>query len=170
MRSKRSSRRLEAGWHCWPPPARSPASFRALGEATDTLAALDASLRGVPGLAGLVGGPGAIRALEEGAGDVDALVSAFEAVLDAGDLALSTEDVEEVNAALVRLRDVTWALGRDRLNAARSVRGLVESLGLGPPAGPFRGGRRSGCCGRYTWLSSPSTASRSGAGTRPAYT
>jgi glucosamine--fructose-6-phosphate aminotransferase (isomerizing) len=38
--------------------------------------------------------------------------------------------LEDVNAAMVRVKDAVWAVGRDRLRAAREVRDLAGSAGL----------------------------------------
>jgi len=110
-----------------------------LVEATTTLAGLSSALQGVPGLQCLLAEPAAVDALERGTADMDALVTAFETALDVGELSVGTQELEAVNAALVQLRDTTWALGHDRLGAVSSVRALVEQLGsgpAGPPLGP----------------------------------
>lgn len=101
---------------------------------TNALRGLDAKLKGVPGLACLLSSPGTKSCLEREVQVGEALVSRFEEDLDAGGTPLSTalapEEVERVNAALVQLRDVLWALGHDRLDAANSVASLAEALGL----------------------------------------
>ena len=102
----------------------------ALRAATVTLTELSSALQGVPGLTCLLGEAGAAEALQRGAAQLHARVAGFEAALDAGDVAVGTEQLEEVNAALVSLHDAIWALGHDRLNAARSVSSLAASLGL----------------------------------------
>ncbi len=101
-----------------------------LRAATGTLSDLSSTLQGVPGLTCLIGDSVAADALQRGVGQVQALVAGFEAALDAGDVALGTDRLEEVNATLVRLHDAIWSLGSDRLNAARSVSSLAASLGL----------------------------------------
>src|SRR4029453_825444 len=40
---------------------------------------------------------------------------------------LSTVELEDVNAALVRLKDAVWAVGHDRLRTARAVADLCGS-------------------------------------------
>lgn len=109
--------------------------LRGLSTAIEALGGLDRLLRGVPGLTCLLANPPAVDALERGAARADALATALEAALDAGHLNVGTRQLEELNAALVRLRDVIWALGRDRLRAAKSASDLAGALGLGP-AGP----------------------------------
>ena len=61
---------------------------------------------------------------------MDALAAGLEVALDAGHFKMGTSELEDFNAALVKFRDVIWALGRDRLEAARSVAALGTSLGL----------------------------------------
>jgi glucosamine--fructose-6-phosphate aminotransferase (isomerizing) len=111
-------------------PGTGPSPVSALRAATATLADLSSSLQGVPGLICLIGDDGAGEALERGAAKTQSLVAGLEAALDAGDIAVGPEQLEELNAALVRLHDALWALGHDRLNAARSVSSLATSLGV----------------------------------------
>ena len=91
---------------------------------------LSAVLQGVPGLTCLICDSAAAGAVQRGAAQMQALVAGYEAALDAGAIAVGTDQLEEVNATLVRLHDAIWALGNDRLNAARSVSSLAASLGL----------------------------------------
>ncbi len=105
--------------------------------ATAELGALDAELRGVPGLSCLLGDRDALRGLEEGAAQAEHLVGRFEAAYDEGVAAsFTTEQLEEFNASFIELKDVLWALGHDRLEAARSVAEICSSLQLpsAPPA------------------------------------
>jgi glutamine---fructose-6-phosphate transaminase (isomerizing) len=117
-------------------PTEAHSQLRALAAATAALSALDASLRGVPGLRCLLGSPAAAEALERGSTQMEALASGLEAALDAGRFKVGTAELEQLNAALVKFRDVSWALGRDRLQAARSVSALVAGLGLDEPGAP----------------------------------
>ena len=112
-------------------PGEATAALEALEAATASLARLDHALRGVPGLSCLIAAPAAVRAMEEGTAEIDKLVSGFEASLDAGALPLESQLTERFNATIVRLRDVNWALGHDRVGAFRSVERLAASLGLG---------------------------------------
>ena len=110
--------------------ADASAQLSGLYAATAALRALDASLRGVPGLTCLLGSPSGLDALERGTTQMDALAAGLEVALDAGHFKMGTSELEDFNAALVKFRDVIWALGRDRLEAARSVAALGTSLGL----------------------------------------
>ena len=107
-------------------------------DATSALRKLDASLRGVPGLVCLLGSPETVHHLEREVEAAEALVSRFEAELDAGGprvmAALSAQEVEGLNSGLVQLHDALWALGHDRVDAAKSVASLAASLGLATPS------------------------------------
>ena len=52
---------------------------------------------------------------------LDSRIEALEADLDAGTRSWSSAHVEAVNRGLVRLRDASWAVHRDRLRAAQAV-------------------------------------------------
>jgi glucosamine--fructose-6-phosphate aminotransferase (isomerizing) len=111
-------------------PGASPtAQAGALLEAARTLRSLDAALRGVPGLTCFAASADAVQALSDGAAAVEALLSGFEAALDADSPAAGTAEVEALNAALVEARDANWALGHDRLAAAKEVLGMAKALG-----------------------------------------
>jgi glucosamine--fructose-6-phosphate aminotransferase (isomerizing) len=99
-----------------------PEGIERLAEA---LEALERVLAGAAGLQTLVTSP-------EVAADLDAALVRFEAEtqrldrrVDAGGLTLSGRRLEARNAALVRLKDVVWALSRDRLGVARAVAELA---------------------------------------------
>ncbi|MEM7205506.1 MAG: SIS domain-containing protein [Planctomycetota bacterium] len=52
-------------------------------------------------------------------------VEALETSLDASEAALPASQLEQINAALVRLKDAVWTVRRDRLRAARAVADLA---------------------------------------------
>ncbi len=131
--------------------------------------ALDASLRGVPGLTCLMASPVAVEALERGTARMEALAAGLEVALDSGQFKVGTAELEELNAALVKFRDVVWALGRDRLEALRNISALAVSLGLAS-TGPLLPRPPSVSCGPPTSPSGRSTVSRYVAATRPACT
>ncbi|MEM7340999.1 MAG: SIS domain-containing protein [Actinomycetota bacterium] len=102
-----------------------------VGPSADLLAGVDRDLRGVPGLQALIadrdlvtGVSAAVTAANEAIADAEALLEAEGDRLPA---------LEEVNAAIVRLKDATWSLERDRLRAAREVTDLGGTE-LGPAA------------------------------------
>ena len=109
-----------------------------LGQATGTLVAVDQALRGAPGLACLLAGPG--LAVAEGvatrAGALREVVQDIERRLDAGDARLSPSELEGVNAGLIGLKDAVWALERDRVASARAVADLAFPGGAGSADGP----------------------------------
>ncbi len=110
--------------------------LEAVRAASEALSGLDASLRGVPGLRCLLAAPEAAQALTSGTARIEAEVADFEAALDKGDVELGTAELEELNAALVVLRDATWALSHDRLDAVKGVSALAEPLGLTATGSP----------------------------------
>jgi glucosamine--fructose-6-phosphate aminotransferase (isomerizing) len=97
----------------------------ALSLAAAHVEAVDAALRGVPGVQAIIGDPG-------GAGEIGLeletqqdLLARIEARLDA-DGEIDPDELEAVNAALVRAKDAVWAVARDRLRAGREVEALAN--------------------------------------------
>ena len=96
----------------------------------ELLEAVDLELRGPPGVACLLSLPvlqldGVAQVSAYGAA-LSALADDLEAALDAGKGLGSPVQLEGVNAVLVRLRDVIWAIGRDRPDTARAIAGLAR--------------------------------------------
>ena len=95
-----------------------------LAAAAERLGAADDLLKGVGGLRLMLDSPETTRALRRH-------VEAWTAVTDALDTradALSGATpgrIERLDGELIRVRDRLWAIGRDRLGAARSVRALL---------------------------------------------
>jgi glucosamine--fructose-6-phosphate aminotransferase (isomerizing) len=92
--------------------------------------AVDAALRGVPGVRALLGDPQAALLIGDRVEQLTSGFDALERALDAGepgpvDPAFTPTELELVNAALVRARDAVWAVGRDRLRTAREVASLA---------------------------------------------
>ena len=106
-------------------PASGAGPASELSRAADGLARADALLGGVPGLKLMLADRALPGALEHRLAALDEAVSGIEARLDAGDVAAGTAELEQLNHDLVRVRDGLWALRRDRLGSARSVRGLI---------------------------------------------
>ncbi len=97
-----------------------------LDRAAAELEALDGLLRGSAGLACLLGDRAGRAALDRRAGELEHLVDALEAGLDAGRHGEPRQvTIEAVNAALVRLKDALWAVRRDRLRTAEAVEALA---------------------------------------------
>jgi glucosamine--fructose-6-phosphate aminotransferase (isomerizing) len=101
-----------------------------LSDAAAEVAAADALLRGVAGVRALLEASGLAAAVTNLVEGLDLEGLAVEARLDA-DTELAGPELEQVNAALISLKDAVWAVRRDRLRAADGVRGLVGS-GAGP--------------------------------------
>jgi len=102
---------------------------------------LDRLLRGAPGVACLLAGvtgpdaPGcdgpapAPEAVATRAAALETILAGVESALDAGDLPWSPDELEAVNAVLVRLKDACWAIGRDRPAAAAAIADLIGGGG-----------------------------------------
>lgn len=103
----------------------SDGSADALGRAADGIEAINKSLWGPPGIHCLLGAPELAHKIRSELTRVEAQISVFEAALDAGDTTLSPERLEATNAALVRVKDATWAVVRDRLRTADAVGDLA---------------------------------------------
>lgn len=101
-----------------------------VGRAADLVDAVDALLHGVPGLQRLLREPDLPAALDAAAAGIEAAAAEVEAAIDAVGPALSGAALESANAALLRLKDGTWAIRRDRLRTAEAVADLA-----GPGAG-----------------------------------
>ncbi len=93
--------------------------------------AVDALLHGAPGVRALLADRALAVGIEHHVEQLQAGVDRMEHALDASAADLSTVELEDVNAALVRLKDAVWAVGHDRLRTARAVADLCGSdLGL----------------------------------------
>ncbi len=105
----------------------------ALGIAADAVENVDAMLRGPAGAGCLLGqGGSAVQAVADIAEQADAVLRGIEADLDQGRLEVDAVAQEALNAALVRLKDGWWAVGRNRLAAARGIAELAgDDLGVG---------------------------------------
>jgi glutamine---fructose-6-phosphate transaminase (isomerizing) len=126
-------------------PARRspPSSAELLTHATDAAAAiassttesvelaagilekLDAALRGASGVRALIADPDIAVHLRAELDEIDAAASQMELDADEGSLAVAVDQLEAFNAALVRVKDASWAVRRDRLAAAVEVAALA---------------------------------------------
>jgi glutamine---fructose-6-phosphate transaminase (isomerizing) len=103
----------------------SPADIHAAAEACE---AVDRLLYGRPGVRALIANPDLSVAVEARLDRLDAWVVAIDADIEANpDRAVDAggAEIEALNAALLRLRDVLWAIRRDRLRAAQVVADLA---------------------------------------------
>jgi glucosamine--fructose-6-phosphate aminotransferase (isomerizing) len=105
-----------------------------LTAAATALADLDRELRSVPGLRCLLDAPAAAATAKQQLEALHQQVTAFERTLDQ-DASLTLDDqLEQRNAALVRLKDALWSVWKDRLQHAEAVRDLAGPGALGPAA------------------------------------
>ncbi len=102
----------------------------AIEGAAEALEVLDSRLRGVAGTRFLVAHPDVAEELADVAHRLAIRIDDLDHEIDTGALALTGRALEAVNAALIRLRDVRWAVAEDRLASARAVADLA-----GPGAG-----------------------------------
>jgi len=101
----------------------------AVDRAAEAVSAVDALLRGAAGVRALVAEPDLAADVERRTAAIDDEVGRIEAALDDGELDLHGPALEALNAALVRLKDATWAVRRDRVRTAAEVAALA---GEGP--------------------------------------
>ena len=100
---------------------------------------VDELLRGLPGVLALAdhhelsaGITARLDQLDSYAGDVDAELASLAEQADTGDV----DGLEEANRAAIQLRDVLWALRRDRLRTVRAVAELAgRDAGIAALAG-----------------------------------
>jgi glucosamine--fructose-6-phosphate aminotransferase (isomerizing) len=102
-----------------------------LSDASAILEEVDRALRGVPGVQTLVERPSTVETLRAGLSGVDDGIAVLERWADSGSCRLVGPDLEAFNEAVIRLKDASWAIGRDRLRTAEAVVDLA-----GPDAGP----------------------------------
>ena len=104
------------------------AALSAGSEALDTAAALIESvndrLRGVPGVRALLEQPGLGRSIAERLDRMQVAVSVIETALDTGTAPTQGRSLEVINAAVVRVKDGLWAVGRDRCAGSRADRAV----------------------------------------------
>ena len=97
-----------------------------LADAGDSLAHLDRELKGVPGLWTLLQDAELLRDLSARTQSLHNDVTTFERSLDAAAVMDNPDPALELrNQALVRLKDALWAVRRDRLPHAQTVRELA---------------------------------------------
>ncbi len=99
-----------------------------LARAAAQVEGVDALLRGSPGVRALLGDRALFVGVEHHVEQLQLATERVEAALDASAADLSTVELEDVNAALVRLKDAVWAVGHDRLRTARAVADLVARI------------------------------------------
>ena len=106
--------------------ARAELDAGALLDVAALVEAVDAALRGVPGVRALVADPEAATGIDGAAGALQQRLLGIETDLDVGAVSVLPSDLEAINAALVRCKDAVWAVRADRLRTAREVAALAE--------------------------------------------
>jgi glucosamine--fructose-6-phosphate aminotransferase (isomerizing) len=95
-----------------------------LADAAAAFEALDGRLRGPAGVRVLAAHPDFTARVEAAVAEARSTIGRVEADLDSDRLPLTGPELEAANAAIVRLKDALWAIGSDRLRAAREVPAL----------------------------------------------
>ncbi len=101
---------------------------------TAAAGAVDAALRGVPGLLALVEHHELVAAITARLDQLDAYAAEVDA--EVGRSVADADELERASAASIALRDVLWALRRDRL---RTVREVADLAGRGAGAAALAG-------------------------------
>src|SRR4051794_11198107 len=89
--------------------------------AANEVGSVDAELHGLPGVQALLQQADLGDGIETRVDAVASRSASLEKALDAGEITLSGDDLERVNAAVLALKDAVWAIARDRLRTARAV-------------------------------------------------
>ncbi len=95
----------------------------ALTAVTEPLERLEGLVYGPPGVGALVADGVLLADLGAGLSQLRLAVAGVEGRLDAGEV--SADGLEELNAAVIRLKDALWAVERDRLRTAQAVADLA---------------------------------------------
>ncbi len=94
---------------------------------------VDAALHGVPGVLALADRHDLVAAITARLDQLDAYAADVDAALAASAPGLDLDELEAASAASIELRDVLWAIRRDRLRTAQEV-SLLAGRGAGPAA------------------------------------
>ncbi len=103
-----------------------PSALPALQEAAGSLELVGCTLQGSPGVSCLVSAPdlSVADAVAERVAEIEGLVASMDSRLDEGETPFGPGELEAVNAALIVVKDAAWAIGRDRVRAARAIAAL----------------------------------------------
>jgi glucosamine--fructose-6-phosphate aminotransferase (isomerizing) len=94
-------------------------------DAASGLEAVDRALSGIPALGALLHDRLALASLEHRADELARTLTRVDGEVEAVLASGVVDDVEALNAALVRAKDALWAIRRDRLRSARAVDDLA---------------------------------------------
>src|SRR5438445_5677019 len=98
----------------------------ALTDVADALTEANGLLSGVPGVQALLVSPDLRAAVHALCAEIGIELARIDGELDRGDLALDSGTLERVNAALLRAKDVRWAVAEDRIRTAEAVSELLN--------------------------------------------
>ncbi len=96
-----------------------------IAAAADRLDELNGLLLGLPGVQVLLANPDLPAQLSWRTEAIDTAIAAHEVQLDRG--GASGVTLENINAAIIRVKDASWSIGRDRLRTAAEVNALAGS-------------------------------------------
>ncbi|MFV2039752.1 MAG: glucosamine-6-phosphate synthase, partial [Acidimicrobiales bacterium] len=98
---------------------------RAINGLAEQFEALDRALSGVPGVTCLLRDPALVALVAHCCEGTNDAIASLEAWLHRGQ---GSEDSAPIDAALVRLKDAVWSIGRDRLRTAEEVGRLCQGV------------------------------------------
>ena len=101
---------------------------RRLSEVADALEQVNTLVGGVPGVQALLASPDIRHAMATHCRTIDSALVHIDAQLDGGHVALAGRALEDVNAALLRAKDVRWAIAEDRIRTAEAVGDLMNGV------------------------------------------
>jgi glucosamine--fructose-6-phosphate aminotransferase (isomerizing) len=97
-----------------------------LEHTSDALTQINALLTGVSGVQALLASPDLRHAVTSHCRDIDAALARIDGDLDSGRINVDGVRLEQVNAALLRAKDVRWAIAEDRIRGAEAVSELLN--------------------------------------------
>jgi glucosamine--fructose-6-phosphate aminotransferase (isomerizing) len=93
--------------------------------AAGAVESIDRALRGTAGVRALLADPESAAELDARIAELEDEARRLEAAADDASIELTGRELEDFNAALLALKDASWAVRRDRLRAAREVASLA---------------------------------------------
>jgi glucosamine--fructose-6-phosphate aminotransferase (isomerizing) len=94
--------------------------------AADALDGIAAQLSGVPGVVTLLASPDVRAAVHAHCAEIGTSLRAIDGHLDRGRLDVDASQLERINAALVRAKDLRWTIAEDRVRAAEAIGDLLN--------------------------------------------
>ena len=116
---------FEAASRSMPDDLADPALIARLNETANSLAEIASMLRGVRGVITLAQQPNVIDGFERLLDDLWGKADSIESVLDDGAKPPGVTDIEELNSAIVHVRDGIWSVKHDCLRIAKAALDLA---------------------------------------------